>query len=64
MKMLLTILLKIPHNVTEVMVMLMVLLLVLKLVQSGVHHKKGALSRKSEIFNDKKIYYQKLFSLS
>ena len=38
MKMLL---LKIPQNVAEVMVVLMVLLLALKLVQSGVRHKKG-----------------------
>ena len=41
MKMLLTILLKTSYNVTEVMVVLIVLLLALKLVQSGVHHKKG-----------------------
>ena len=41
MKMLVTIFLKIPHNVIEVMVVLMVLLLVLKLVQSGVHHTCG-----------------------
>ena len=41
MHMLLTIFLKIPHNVIEVMVVLMVLLLSLKLVQSGVHHTCG-----------------------
>ena len=40
MKMLLTILLKIPHNVTEVMVVPMVLLLALKLIRSGVPHKR------------------------
>ena len=40
MKMLLTIFLKIPVNVIEVMVVLMVLL-ALKLVQSGVHHTCG-----------------------
>ena len=40
-KMLLTIFLKIPHNVIEVMVVLMVLLFALKLVESGVHHTCG-----------------------
>ena len=38
MKILLTIFVKIPHNVIEVMVVLMVLLLALKFVQSGVYH--------------------------
>ena len=41
MKMLLTICLKISHNVIEVTVVLMVLLLALKLVQSGVRHTRG-----------------------
>ena len=41
MKMLLTICLKISHNVIEVTVVLMVLLLALKLVQSGVRHTCG-----------------------
>ena len=40
MKMLLTIWLKIPHNLTEVMVVPMVLLLALKLIRSGVPHKR------------------------
>ena len=41
MKMLLTIFLKIPHNVIEVMVVLMELLLALKLVEGGVHYTCG-----------------------
>ena len=40
-KMLLTIFLKIPYNVIEVMVVLMLLLLALKFVESGVHHTCG-----------------------
>ena len=38
MKMLLTIFLKIPHHVVEIMFVLMMLLLAFKVVQSGVHH--------------------------
>ena len=41
MKMLLTIVLKIPRIVIEVIIVLMVLLLALKLVPSGVHHTCG-----------------------
>ena len=45
-------LLKIPQNVTEVMVVLMVLLLALKLVQSGVRHKKGGGLDRISIFRE------------
>ena len=41
MKMLLTIILKIPYYMVEVIIVLMVLLLVLKVAQSCIHHTCG-----------------------
>ena len=41
MKLLLTVFLKIPHHVVEIMFVLMVLLLAFNVVQSGVHHTCG-----------------------